>query len=157
MGEDRLTRDRDERGRPRNARPRDSLGRPLERGADAEQQADPDPLPPAAALRAAQSLLDQGAAFRAHEVLESVWKTTSTDRELWRGLAQIAVALTHRQRGNRRGAATLFARAAQTLAPYAGRHPFDVDISALVEWLDGVTTDPEADDVPRLVAQRSGG
>ncbi len=36
------------------------------------------------------------AAFHAHEVLEDAWKTgPEAQRELWRGLAQLAVGLTH--------------------------------------------------------------
>ena len=52
----------------------------------------------------AQRLLDAGLPFHAHEVLEAAWKAAPPDeRELWRGLAQLAVGLTHLQRGNGRG------------------------------------------------------
>src|SRR5215831_2904044 len=105
-------RDRDPGGRPRNARPRDAFGRPLPRGAAGEQRI-PDDLavPPEEALSMAQGLLDTGRPFHAHEVLEASWKAApAAERELWRGLAQIAVGLTHVQRGNATGAAALLRR-----------------------------------------------
>lgn len=71
-------------------------------------------------LDEADRLLAAGQAFAAHEVLESAWKAApASERDLWRGLAQVAVGLTHRQRGNPTGARTLFLRAAGLLADYA--------------------------------------
>lgn len=139
-----MTRDRDASGRPRNARPRDATGRPLPRDGSGEPPVDTPALPPTQALATAQSLLDDGRAFTAHEVLEAVWKSTSGDeRALWRGLAQLAVALTHRQRGNMIGASALFARAAATLHPWAGRRPHGINVDALRSWCrqaaDGTT------------------
>src|ERR1700716_548567 len=102
-------RDRDVAGRPRNARPRDELGRPLPHGA-AGVEGIPDDLTltPDETLTEAQRLLDAGRAFQAHEVLESTWKAAApADRELWRGLAQLAVGLTHARRGNSVGAVQL--------------------------------------------------
>src|SRR5438132_12036243 len=99
-------RDRDPAGRPRNARPRDAFGRPLPRGAAGEQRI-PDDLavPPEEALSMAQGLLDSGRPFPAHEVLEASWKAApASERELWRGLAEIAGGLTHVQRGHAPGA-----------------------------------------------------
>ena len=89
-------RDRDSSGRPRNARPRDELGRPLPPGAPGTDRIPDDlSLPPAESLALAQSLLDRGRAFHAHEVLEASWKQApAAERELWRGLAQLAVGLT---------------------------------------------------------------
>ena len=50
-------------------------------------------------------LLAEGRPFHAHEVFEAAWKSTpAPEREFWRGLAQIAVGLTHARRGNARGA-----------------------------------------------------
>src|SRR5690349_4510262 len=111
-----MNRDRDGAGRPRNARPRDALGRPLDRSVDGSGPKDEPALTPPEALDVAQRLLDAGHAFAAHEVLEAVWKSTSgPERALWRGLAQIAVGLTHRARGNEIGAQALLARGADTL------------------------------------------
>jgi len=125
-------RDRDAGGRPRNARPRDELGRPLPRAA-AGDAAPPVPddlaVTPAEAGALGASLLAQGRPFHAHEVFEAAWKSASgPDRELWRGLAQIAVGLTHARRGNARGAVSLLRRGAQRVAGYPGDAlPYGVD------------------------------
>jgi uncharacterized protein len=126
-------RDRDGSGRPRNTRPRDELGRPLPHGAPGTERIPDDlSLPPAESLALAQQLLDRGRAFNAHEVLEASWKQApATERELWRGLAQLAVGLTHAQRGNARGAAALLRRAAERVGPYAGTAPYDIDAAGL--------------------------
>src|SRR5699024_6006349 len=95
------TRDRDPRGRPANARPRDGLGRPLPRESTGVAQV-PDglTLPPDETLAEAQRLLDEGLPFHAHEVLEARWKAAPyAERDLWQGLAQLAVGLTHILRG----------------------------------------------------------
>jgi uncharacterized protein len=113
-------RDRDGAGRARNARPRDGLGRPLERG-DAGEPTLPDGavLAPADALDAAQQLLDAGRPFHAHEVLEASWKAApAPERDLWQGLAQLAVGLTHARRGNATGAAVLLRRGAERVSQY---------------------------------------
>jgi len=115
-------RDRDLAGRPKNARPRDGLGRPLARGAAGEAvMPDNLELPPAEAVRLAQQLIDDGRPFHAHEVLEATWKAAPADaRALWKGLAQIAVGLTHARRGNARGAVTLLRRGASAVADCRG-------------------------------------
>ncbi|MBO0849804.1 MAG: DUF309 domain-containing protein, partial [Pseudonocardia sp.] len=99
-------RDRDHEGRARNARPRDASGRPLARGATGVDRVPEGlALPSDEALVEAQRLLDAGLPFQAHEVLEGTWKaTTGAERALWQGLAQLAVGLTHAQRGNATGA-----------------------------------------------------
>ena len=57
---------------------------------------------PAEAAVLGGSLLAEGRPFHAHEVFEAAWKSApDADRELWRGLAQIAVGLTHARRGQR--------------------------------------------------------
>jgi hypothetical protein len=129
-------RDRDAAGRARNARPRDKLGRPLPRGA-AGVDAVPDDLalPPDESLAEAQRLLDAGRAFQAHEVLEGTWKAAPDDeRELWQGLAQLAVGVTHVQRGNPAGAAELLRRAAERIDGYADAPPHGIDAAGLVAW-----------------------
>jgi len=76
-------------------------------------------LTPAEAVQLAQQLIDEGRPFHAHEVLEAVWKSSpGADRDLWKGLAQIAVGLTHARRGNSRGAATLLRRGAAAVGRY---------------------------------------
>ncbi|MER6825248.1 DUF309 domain-containing protein [Streptosporangium sp. NPDC000563] len=113
-------RDRDPDGRPRNQRPRDAFGRPLPHGAEGVERI-PDDYAPSAeeAISEARRLLGEGRPFHAHEVLEGRWKNSpEEERELWQGLAQICVGLTHLQRGNRRGAATLFVRGADRISRY---------------------------------------
>ena len=120
-------RDRDPAGRPRNARPRDGLGRPLGRAGGAvsapvsESERIPDDLVisgnEAAVL--ADRLLRDGRPFHAHEVLEAAWKSGPADeRDLWQGLAQIAVGLTHARRGNARGAVALLRRGTERVRGY---------------------------------------
>ncbi len=115
-----MTRDRDRLGRARSARPRDALGRPLPYGAEGVEAnpeialwetADDDTL-----VDAAQRLLDEGRPFEAHELLEAAWKrTVGPERQLWRALAQLAVGMTHRLRGNDAGAQALLTRSAEAL------------------------------------------
>jgi uncharacterized protein len=146
-------RDRDDEGRARNARPRDALGRPLPYGVAGEERAPEGVVrPPAQSLAEAQALLDAGRPFHAHEVLEDAWKSApESERELWRGLAQLAVGLTHALRGNPRGATTLLERGAGNIAGYPAA-PYGVDVPGLVRWARQVATDPQPGSAPpRLV------
>ena len=139
-------RDRDPAGRARNARPRDALGRPLPRGAVGEERAPEGVLrTPDAALTEAQQLLDAGRPFHAHEVLEDAWKSApDAERQLWRGLAQLAVGLTHVARGNDRGAASLLERGAGNVAAYADARPHGIDVAGLVAWARALAADAAA-------------
>lgn len=123
-------RDRDRVGRPKNARPRDGLGRPLDRTAEGEPTTPEDlRLTAGEALPLAQRLIDDGRPFHAHEVLELAWKTgPAEERQLWQGLAQVAVGLTHARRGNATGAAALLRRGAAAVSGYAGDLPTGLDI-----------------------------
>jgi uncharacterized protein len=133
-----IERERDPGGRPLNARPRDGLGRPLARGsAGVARVPEGFVLPPEPALAEAQRLLDEGMPFHAHEVLEGTWKAApAAERDLWQGLAQLAVGLTHVLRGNPAGAATLLRRGRARLAPYAEAPPHGVDVPGLLGWTD---------------------
>jgi hypothetical protein len=133
------TRDRDPAGRARNARPRDEAGRPLPRGAvGVERVPDDLLLPPEETVKEAQRLLDAGRPFHAHEVLEAAWKAAGPgERELWRGLAQLAVGLTHLQRGNARGAVALLRRGAENVRRWR------------VEWPDPIPAGLAVDDLVR--------
>jgi hypothetical protein len=134
-------RDRDEHGRARNARPRDALGRPLSRLADGAD-IEPEPVFASAAqtLDEAQGLLDSGRPFRAHEVLEAAWKAAPDgERDLWQGLAQLAVGVTHAARGNRGGAVALLTRGSERLSN-SRPAPWNVDIDGLLLWADDATT-----------------
>jgi len=153
-----VTRDRDAAGRPRNARPRDALGRPLDRagagpggipagegGASGELRIPDDlVLDGAAAAALAGQLLAWGRPFHAHEVLEAAWKTgPAAERDLWQGLAQIAVGLTHAHRGNARGAVALLRRGTQrvrsfqTEAPDPDR-PYGLDLPGFLAASDAL-------------------
>lgn len=115
-----VTRDRDEEGRPRQARPRDELGRPLAYGAQGVEPVSEDPLPPLETVRFALELLDEGRPFSAHEVFEARWKDSpATEHDLWQGLAQLCVGLTHALRGNTIGAERLLERGNGRLERYA--------------------------------------
>ncbi|MFI7115664.1 DUF309 domain-containing protein [Amycolatopsis sp. NPDC049868] len=129
-------RDRDEAGRARNARPRDGLGRPLPYGADGvERQPEGIERSPEDTISEAQRLLDAGRPFHAHEVFEDAWKSTDgPERELWRGLAQLAVGLTHVARGNGNGGASLLGRGADNIEPFRAAGPHGIDIPGLQAW-----------------------
>jgi predicted metal-dependent hydrolase len=95
-----------------------------------------DPLPPEETLEAARELVQAGRPFAAHEVLEARWKAGPIEeRDLWQGLAQICVAITHAARGNQIGADRLFERAAERLAAFAdtGRWAYGLDVHAAVD------------------------
>lgn len=133
-----MTRDRDAAGRARQARPRDELGRPLPYGSVGVEPVSEDPLPPLESLELARMLVEQGRPFAAHEVLEARWKAGPVEeRDLWQGLAQLCVGLTHAARGNRVGAARLVERGAIRLEAYsAGAGPsYGLDLAAVVDWV----------------------
>jgi uncharacterized protein len=139
-------RDRDESGRPRSTRPRDELGRPLPPGSAGVPRIPDDlELPPAETLAYAQDLLDRGLAFNAHEVLEAAWKNgPDEERELWQGLAQLAVGITHIQRGNVKGAVTVIRRASARIASEDRPAPHSIDVTGLVNYADKLIDDLEA-------------
>ena len=129
-------RDRDAEGRARQARPRDALGRPLPYGSQGVEPVSEEPLPPEETLRAARALVEAGRPFAAHEVLEARWKAGPTEeRDLWQGLAQVCVAITHAARGNQTGADLLFDRAAERLQAFGdtGRWAYGLDVPVIVQ------------------------
>jgi len=164
-----VRRDRDPAGRARNSRPRDELGRPLPYGS-------PDvPRAPEGVLRTAdetitqaQQLLDAGLPFHAHEVFEDAWKTAGTEpvaadgaeppsaspgaaveRVLWKGMAQIAVGLTHLSRGNNdRGAQTLLRRGAAAINAYRLEPPYRLNIGGIVSWANELADGIGSPDMP---------
>ena len=166
-------RDRDPGGRPRNARPRDGLGRPLDHvapatgaaaGGGAGEDRIPDDLLLAApdAARLADELLRAGRPFHAHEVLEASWKTgPDGERDLWQGLAQIAVGLTHAHRGNARGAVALLRRGAERVRAYqaaspagssAGNRPYEIDLAAFLAASDDLAARIDRDGLAGIPA-----
>ncbi|MFD3627121.1 DUF309 domain-containing protein [Streptomyces sp. NPDC058698] len=132
-------RDRDTEGRARNARPRDGLGRPLPYGTEGvPRQPEGVVRRPEESVAEAQRLLDEGKPFHAHEVFEDAWKSgPQEERELWRGLAQLAVGLTHAARGNVTGGARLLRRGAGAVEEWAagaGRRPHGTDLRGVIAW-----------------------
>jgi uncharacterized protein len=158
-------RDRDPAGRPRNARPRDALGRPLDRAGDQDSGEDriPDDLTLAGpdAVRLADELLRAGRPFHAHEVLEALWKTGPVgERDLWQGLAQIAVGLTHAHRGNARGAVALLSRGALRVRAYQAHaasasdrdFPHGIDLGAFLTATDDLAARIDRDGLAGIPA-----
>jgi uncharacterized membrane-anchored protein len=96
---------------------------------------DEPPPSPAAALADAEGLLAAGRPFAAHEVLEAAWKAAPPpERDLWRGLAQIAVGLTHLQRGNTTGAVALLRRGAERVAEEQRTAPHGIDVPGVARY-----------------------
>jgi hypothetical protein len=147
-------RDRDDAGRARNARPRDALGRPLPHGAPGvARQPEGIVRSPGESLAQAQRLLDDGMPFHAHEVLEDAWKSApEAERALWKGLAQLAVGVTHALRGNENGAIALLTRGAGNIESYRDTPPHGIDVAGLVRWAreHADSTRVAAVPVPRL-------
>ena len=130
-----FSRDRDAAGRPRQERPRDGLGRPLPYGATGVEPVSEEALPPSEALDLARTLVDGGRPFSAHEVLEARWKAgPEEERNLWQGLAQLCVGLTHAARGNSVGAVRLLERGAARLEEYRAGDgaTYGLDLKAIV-------------------------
>ena len=125
-------RDRDDAGRARQLRPRDALGRPLPYGSAGVTQVPDIARSATDTVALARRLVQQGRAFSAHEVLESQWKHGPVDeRDLWQGLAQLCVAVTHAGRGNVVGAQRILERGQVLLARYdaTGATTYGVDLA----------------------------
>lgn len=130
-----MPRDRDADGRALQARPRDALGRPLPYGTSGVEPVAEEPLPPAETIAEATRLLEAGRPFAAHEVFEARWKAApATERDLWQGLAQLCVGITHQMRGNSVGASRLLDRGRNRLESYlaSGGTTYGVDVEAWV-------------------------
>ncbi len=112
------SRDRRDDGRPEQGRPRDRTGRPLPYGTSGialiEQV---DPASVEEALELGVQRWDERRYFECHELLELAWKQgPDADRDLWKGVIQVAVAGVHLQRGNPIGARRLLDRALRRLS-----------------------------------------
>ncbi|MFI0468318.1 DUF309 domain-containing protein [Saccharopolyspora sp. 5N102] len=149
-------RDRDPQGRARNARPRDGLGRPLPYGSPGVECMDEGMvLAPMESLAQAQRLLDDARPFHAHEVLEAAWKNApGAERALWKGLAQLAVGLTHLRRGNGTGAAALLRRAHDHIQPYIQQPPYSVAAEQLTHYATDLATRIERDDPDAIASEQ---
>jgi uncharacterized protein len=139
-------RDRDSQGRARQARPRDRLGRPLPYGKVGVAPVPEEPLPPLETISYAHELLADGRPFSAHEVYEARWKAGPVaERELWQGLAQLCVGITHAERGNQIGALRLIGRARRRLETYAatGGPVYGLDINLIIGWIRSRESEPD--------------
>jgi predicted metal-dependent hydrolase len=68
-------------------------------------------------FQAGIELFNAGRYFECHEAWEEVWKHADGDaKRFYQGLIQLAVAILHVQRGNRHGAASVYAKACRNLA-----------------------------------------
>ncbi|MFD5583932.1 DUF309 domain-containing protein [Streptomyces sp. NPDC127063] len=154
-------RDRDGEGRARNARPRDGLGRPLPYGTPGvARQPEGVVRTPAQTVTEAQALLDAGRPFHAHEVFEDAWKSgPERERGLWRGLAQLAVGLTHAARGNATGGARLLRRGAGAVEEWTAatgeERPHGMDLGAVVGWARDLASAVESGEGPVDAGERA--
>jgi uncharacterized protein len=139
-------RDRDSQGRARQARPRDRLGRPLPYSHVGVEPVSEEPLPPLETISYAHELLADGRPFSAHEVYEARWKAGPVNqRELWQGLAQLCVGITHAERGNQIGALRLIGRARRRLEAYAATNGpvYGLDLNHIIEWIRSREREPD--------------
>ena len=107
----------------------------------------------------ARSLVREGRPFAAHEVLEARWKAgPDAERDLWQGLAQICVGLTHAARGNSVGAERLLRRGADRLVGYdAGDgSTYGLDLTTVIACARGRGVTGHCD-VPGVASPRSSG
>lgn len=86
--------------------------------------------------------------LEAHEAWERGWRSArEPERALWKGWAQLAAGCLHLQRGNPKGAYTLFtrsrARLAQAPSSYRG-----LDMKALLAALEGLLANLGDPDLP---------
>jgi hypothetical protein len=108
-------------------------------------------LAPDAALDSADDLIVSGRPFHAHEVLEASWKSApDSERDFWQGLAQLAVGLTHAQRGNDRGSVALLRRGAARIRGYSPANPYRVDVAAVAAEAERLADRIEADGLATL-------
>jgi predicted metal-dependent hydrolase len=69
------------------------------------------------------ALFNAGRFFECHEAWEEIWKRADgEDKRFYQGLIQAAVAILHAQRGNRVGAAKLYAKAFEKLEDFPESH-----------------------------------
>ena len=68
-------------------------------------------------------LFNSGRLFDCHEVWEEVWKSaTGAEKLFYQGMIQAAVAILHAQRGNGRGAGSIWRKARAKLDTLPAKH-----------------------------------
>ena len=111
-------------------------------------------MSPSETLETAHELLVAGRPFSAHEVYEARWKAgPAAERDLWQGLAQLCVGVTHAERGNRTGALRLIGRSRERLEAYAatGGSSYGMDLREVIGWIRARERDPNG--APWLIGQ----
>lgn len=92
-------------------------------------------LLPAQYLRGV-ALFNEGRFFACHETWEEIWLTAAgAERAFLHALIQVAAALHHLQGGNRKGAASVYARARRKLEK-SPSPMMRLDVGALIPKLD---------------------
>ncbi len=104
---------------------------------------------------------NRGLFFEAHETWEEAWRPMSgPDRDLFRGLIQLAVAAKKVGEGNANGANRLFERAHRLLVPYSP-HRLGIDVAELcrriarlrdqtLAWIEGRGAVVDLGELPTL-------
>jgi uncharacterized protein len=98
-------------------------------------------------------LFNRQAFFEAHEIWEQLWKEARGPRRiLLQGLIQTAAALLHVQRGNRRGAALLAAKAIAKLAVQDEGWGLDLETLCreIKDYFARIAADDHPDDPPAI-------
>jgi predicted metal-dependent hydrolase len=89
-------------------------------------------------------LFNQGNFFEAHEVWEEIWKKTDREEKIfYQGIIQAAAALVHVQRGNYKGALSIYFKSRPKLARFSGAW-MEIDLekfrSQLSQYFDQLRT-----------------
>ncbi|TGG90810.1 MAG: DUF309 domain-containing protein [Aphanocapsa feldmannii 277cV] len=81
---------------------------------------------------------NRGEWYRCHDLLEALWhEAIEPEATFLQGLLQLAVAMLHQQRGNRRGATILLGEALGRLSHYREDSYGGVDMTALKHSVEG--------------------
>jgi predicted metal-dependent hydrolase len=99
-------------------------------------------------------LFNRGEFFKAHEVLEDVWRAAPVpEKKFLQGIIQIAVALHHHSTGNPLGARSLMKRGAKNLSTYSGDFGgirLDRLLGAVHRWEEAITEHAASPPMPQV-------
>ena len=89
-------------------------------------------------------LFNEGRYFECHEAWETVWlKAEGVEREFLHAMIQIAAALLHQERGNRKGATSVYERARRMLKS-SPKIVMQLDTGAFLREVEAVFSSLEA-------------
>lgn len=95
-------------------------------------------------------LFNEGSYWHAHEAWETLWIAQKGEtRRFIQGLIQIAAALVHWQRGNRRGLLLNWGKARPKLTGFGSPY-WGLDLNAIVTTMDALAS-AETDEPPKLI------